>query len=162
MVLDGASMRMVLEEATSYQAIRGAAIFLTYCERPREDEPVVRVFWGPTGSGKSRTAGVEAAECGSGPDDIYWHPGGSKWWPGYDGHGVAIIDDFRPRDWKFNYLLRLLDRNPLQVEIKGGYRQFRSRFIFITCPAHPDAWYLEEGEDVVQLLRRITEIRQFV
>lgn len=71
------------------------------------------------------------------------------------------MDDFRPEDMRFQRLLRLLDRNPFRVEVKGGYRQFDSGLIFITCPRHPDSVYLDKGEDLAQLLRRLDEIIEF-
>ncbi len=75
---------------------------------------------------------------------------------------MTIIDDFRPEDFKFQYMLRLLDRNPLRAEVKGGFRQFKSALIIITCPKPPSECYADAGEDIDQLLRRINEIKEFV
>ncbi len=61
---------------------------------------------------------------------------------------------------KFQYLLKLLDRYPFRVEVKGGFRQFRSDLIIITCPKPPEECYMEAGEDIDQLLRRIDTIEE--
>lgn len=105
------------------------------------------------------TRGVNAERC-DGVDNVWWHPGG-PWWPGYDGQDGAIIDDLRPEDWKLQALLRLLDRYPLRVPFKGGFRQFTSKFIWITCPRPPQECFLEAGEDIEQLLRRIDVVKEF-
>lgn len=158
----GGGLRDVLLDGASYQGARYAQLWLSALEakRPVDTRPEVWWYWGPTGSGKSRAAATAAAERDGGPDDVYWHAGG-KWWDGYDGHGVAILDDFRQEDMKFNKLLKLLDYNPLRLEVKGGYRQFRATLVIITMPCHPDGCYAETGEDVGQLIRRIDVIKEF-
>ncbi len=84
-----------------------------------------------------------------------------KWFDGYDGHAVVILDDFRPDMAKMWMMLRLLDRYQLRVPVKGGFTQWRPELIIITCPLPPQDCYLDVGEDREQLIRRITEIRHF-
>ncbi len=155
----GGGIRDVLDLGCSYQGTRMASVILTYRESKRSRPPRVVWKWGATGTGKSRSAYAEATEGGAGADDVYTHSG-TKWWDGYDGHGVCILDDFRPEDMKFQYLLKLLDRYPFRVEVKGGFRQFRSDLIIITCPKPPEECYMEAGEDIDQLLRRIDTIEE--
>lgn len=50
-----------------------------------------RVFWGPTGTGKSHRAWEEA-----GPD-AYTKSARSKFWDGYQGESNVVIDEFRGR-----------------------------------------------------------------
>ena len=52
-------------------------------------------------------------------------------------------------------MLRLLDRYPFQVEIKGAHVQFTSKLIVITSNKSPDSWYKCENS---ALLRRIDHI----
>jgi len=59
----------------------------------------------------------------------------------------------------------LLDVYPMPLEYKGGMTNLCSQTIYITCPSHPEVLYEDlmarkEGYSA-QLLRRITEIRQF-
>jgi len=115
------------------------------------------VYWfhGPTGTGKSHTAHQEAGE------DVYRKPPG-KWWDGYEGQANVIFDEFRP-DWlKFYELLLICDKYPLKVEIKGGWRNFSAKKLFITCPIRWDEMFRSQTEEKLnQLQRRITETRFF-
>ena len=147
------NMRTLMEDPPNISTIKVIEKYLTYCEPTRCEKPHVTWFWGSSGSGKSR----KAAEL-AGPD-VYWKDD-SKWWDGYDGHQNIIIDDFRGSNMKFTYLLRLLDRYPMRVEVKGGYRQMRSLKIFITSIVHPESVYSfqDSDEPIRQLIRRLDEI----
>lgn len=116
------------------------------------------VFWlyGRTGTGKSTFAHKNAPTA-------YCKMSGNKWFDGYNGEADVIIDDFRPTsDFRFELMLQLCDRFRLMVEVKGGSRQFCAKRIFITCPENPvQLWKLVTDERLDQLLRRITECREF-
>ena len=77
------------------------------------DKQVV-VHYGDTGLGKSHDVYQDHDI-----EDIFEYPGGG-WFDGYDGQSVVIIDDFSPSDFKISYLLKLLDKYPMQVPIKGS------------------------------------------
>jgi len=118
----------------------------------------VRCFIGESGTGKSWRANKEAEESGG---DIYYKPRG-KWWDGYTGQDNVIIDDFY--GWiKFDEMLRILDRYPHQVEIKGGFANFVSKRIWITSNKEIEDWYKERSgepfdeERLAPLRRRIRE-----
>lgn len=154
MVKGGKSMREIADVCSSFQALRFAENLTQYYEKKRDW--VTEVFWyhGPTGSGKTRTAYEEA-----GPN--CWISGKNlKWFQGYDGHENVIFDDFRKDFCTFHELLRLLDRYPYTIEVKGGSRQFLAKKIWITCPFKPEDLY-DTREDVEQLLRRITVVKAF-
>ncbi len=93
--------------------------------------------------------------------DVWWSGVDLKWFDGYDGHKAAIFDDFRPDMCKLWMLLRLLDRYPLRIPIKGGFVQWRPTCIWITCPREPSDCYADMGEDIEQLMRRINVIKNF-
>lgn len=112
-------------------------------------------FWGPTGTGKSREAYARAPNA-------YWKAGGTKWWDGYDGHEDVIIDDYRKDLCPFHELLRLFDRYPMMVEMKGSSISFIPKRIFVTTPKNPnDTWEGRTEEDIQQLVRRIENIVHF-
>lgn len=138
------------------QGIRVAEKFLTYNEEPRNWECDVHWLWGPTGTGKSRTA----RELCNGSEDIYTKNTGTKWWDGYDAHEYVIIDDFRPSWWDITYMLSLLDRYEFRVETKGGHRQFRPKTIIVTSCLPPERCYLGTGEAIQQLLRRVSVVSE--
>lgn len=116
------------------------------------------VFWfyGATGTGKS----LEASERF--PEAYYKMPT-NKWWDGYDGDDVVIIDDYRRDLCSFGDLLRLFDRYPLLVESKGGTINFLARTIVVTTPKSPrETWEGRSEEDIKQLLRRVEHVKHFV
>jgi len=117
--------------------------------------PDVRWYWGGTASGKTRAAW---SELGTG---AYCKPSEGRWWDSYRPGQLVIWDEFRETSCSFQYLLSLLDRYPLQVEVKGGHVQFNSPVIIVTCPYHPRDVYTCSSEDVGQLLRRISVIKHF-
>lgn len=153
LLANGGSMRDVIEITNSYQAMRCAELILKYKEKPRDQKPIVKWYWGKTGTGKSKQAFEETKDP--------WVSGKNlKWWEGYDAHDDVIIDDFRKDFCTFHELLRILDRYPYRVENKGGSRQLRAKKIIITTPFSPLETY-DTREDVQQLIRRIDVIRPF-
>lgn len=152
---EGRGIRGVISEHVNLQAIRYAEKLLTYNEPQRNWKPSVTWIWGKTGAGKSRL-GHEL--CGT----DYYSKDGEKWWDGYDAHENIILDDFRAGNMKLNYLLKVLDRYPMRVEVKGGYRQLLAKKIIITSIHSPDSCYNTEidklKEPIQQLIRRLDKI----
>lgn len=150
----GSISKITKMEPLPFQKIRTLEKWLTYDEPQRRWKPEVIWIWGASGSGKS-----ELLDELAGPD-AYWKDG-EKWWDGYDAHEVVVMDDFRASNMKFNFLLKVLDKFPLRVEFKGGYRQLLAKKIIISTIVHPKQVYAgiaENDEPVYQLLRRITKI----
>lgn len=136
----------------NYQQIKVAEKFLTYNEEPRNWVTKVIWIWGPSGAGKSKMAREICTE------DVYVKNNGSKWWDGYDAHENVIIDDFRDSWWHITETLSLLDRYEKQVEVKGGFRQFKPKTLIITSIKSPESCYANTGESKQQILRRISQI----
>lgn len=146
------SMGEVMEQVPNYQACRHAELYLKYKEKKR---PIgkIDVIWiyGSSGSGKTR----KVYEDNEGKD--IFCPVSYKWWEGYDGHEIVLLDDIRRDYCKFHELLKLLDIYPFRVETKGGSRQVQFKKIYITAPYSPtEMWYNHSAEDIYQLERRIT------
>ncbi|MEM4959551.1 MAG: hypothetical protein QXX12_06760, partial [Nanopusillaceae archaeon] len=121
LALSGGSRAVANDPRATLHNIRTARALLEEIEPPRSaDEPIiVHWYFGRTGIGKSRRARWEA-ESEFGPDEVYRKADPSKWFNGYDRHKAVIIDDYRDSWWYFTEILRLLDRYPTQVEVKGG------------------------------------------
>lgn len=147
-------MRNVTSIGTMQQ-INVAKAFLTYNEEPRNWETEVIWLWGKTGTGKSRLA---REICNM--DDCFTKNENSKWWDGYDAHEYVIIDDFRDSWWSLTEMLSLLDRYEKKVEIKGGTRQFKPKKIIVTSCMSPANCYRNVGEEIQQLMRRVTEVTE--
>lgn len=156
-VKDGKNLaKIIIEDCISYQQIRIVEKLNEYTSKPRNPyhPPSIRWYWGATGTGKTRSVYNEFKM-----EDIY--PSFSyKWWNGYYQQKVILIDDMRKDYAKFHILLKLLDRYPHIVEIKGGTTHINSQEIIITSAFHPRELY-DTREDVEQLIRRITTIKKF-
>ena len=132
------------------------------CNMNKRQAPLIMWFYGATGSGKTRKALEMAEELKL----RLWISNDSlKWFDGYCGQEIAVLDDLRKDilpTWAF--LLRLLDRYPLIVQIKGGFVKWVPRIIIITCPVAPEecfSWFNKNGEQQQwdrqeQLNRRLT------
>jgi len=117
-----------------------------------------QVFWyyGPTGCGKSRAALEE------GGADAYWKNPTDYWWDGYSDQRCVIIDDYRKDFCKFSDLLRLFDRYPLRLNVKGSTVSFTAAVIIVTSPKSPEeTWEGRTEEDLEQLMRRIFLVKHF-
>jgi len=113
-------------------------------------EKQVVVYWGPTGTGKSRSAWSEAGL------DAYPKDPQTKFWDGYRGQSHVVIDEFRGV-LGIAHLLRWLDRYPVLVEVKGSSVVLNASKIWITSNLHPRNWYPDcDNVTVEALLRRLT------
>ncbi len=136
---------------------KGIYLYRSLRFQPRVDKPTVLVFWGDSGTGKTRKATSIS-------DDFYiLSPGNSRncWFDGYSQNKVLIIDDYY--GWmRYGYLLQLLDRYPFRVELKGGSMEFASQLIIITSNSHPEDWYrYQDNMTYAPLERRISSIYKF-
>jgi len=154
MVWDSARLGRIMEIPASvrvqhYRTLR--AIGSDYSVAPA----LVRscdVFWGPTGTGKSRRAWEEAGI------NAYCKGPRSKFWDGYQGEANVVLDEFRG-GIDVSYLLRWLDRYPVRVEIKGSSMPLLMEKMWITSNLDPRRWYPElDFETVDALLRRLNII----
>lgn len=120
-------------------------------------EKIVKVYYGPTGTGKTRKAFTEN------PEAYFWGPEQGKWFQGYSGQETTILDEYRGQ-LPFGFLLRLTDRYPMKIEFKGSSTEFVSSTIIICSPVHPLLWYpslnVSEGK-MDQMMRRISTIEWF-
>lgn len=154
MIKEGHDINKVMEVHPSafikyYGGIQRA---IMQTQQKREAPPEVIVIWGLTGVGKSKY--VSDHEL-----DIYWVNHSGKWWDGYQNQSAICLDDYRGSWFQFHELLRLLDRYPTNVEIKGGYMTFNAKKIYITSDRDPREWYPNISfETYKQLERRITKI----
>jgi hypothetical protein len=121
-------------------------------QRIRSWEVNVIVYWGPTGTGKTR----RAFQSEPAPSWIYSSDG---WFDGYAGDEVVLFDDFGGHEFKITYLLKLLDRYPMRVRVKGSFVQWAPKTIYITSNINPEEWYPNARRlHKEALMRRITEI----
>lgn len=145
----------IAQTVSSYQGLRMAEGLSKYVKAPAQCVKVVHWYYGPTGTGKSKLAFELAGED-------YWVSGkDGKWYDGYWGQKVAIFDDFRGDFCPLHTLLRLTDRYPYRVEVKGGSIWFNPKTIIITSTYSPYECYSQVPESIQQLMRRITVLKEF-
>lgn len=149
-LLDGGSSEQSIAEehfdswVRHYKAFREYKLLKT---QPRTSFEKLIVVLGPTGTGKSRFVLEQYP-------DAYWKQR-SNWWDGYSGQKNVVLDEYY--GWlPYDLLLRLCDRYPLLLEVKGGQVQCGATNIIITSNLSPSDWYQKGYKPA--LYRRITTI----
>lgn len=117
------------------------------------EPPQVHVIYGETGRGK--THGVYSKHP---VEEIFSMDAEFKWFDGYTGQKIVLFDEYRSH-FKVSMLLRLLDKYPLRVPIKGGFVNWIPEIIYITSQHPPDMWYPNITAATKRALeRRITTV----
>lgn len=132
--------------------------FMVDAVRGKQDRELeVFVFNGDTGSGKTHAA-LEYCRSQDNPDDWFLlsHEGsGTMWFDGYEGESILVLDEFRGSWCKYSWLLRVLDKYPLRLPIKGGHTWALWTKVIITT-THPwQTWYDVADTATGELQRRL-------
>ena len=122
-----------------------------------EDRVGLNNIWiqGKSGCGKSRYVRDSY--------QLFYSKPMSKWWDGYDGEEVVLIDDFDPSHGKFlAYHLKIwADHYSFNAEVKGGMLKIRPKTIIVTSQ-YPIHACFESAEDIEAITRRFTVVDMFV
>lgn len=114
-----------------------------------------RLFWGPTGTGKSHRAFAIGAASDGGSYVVPIQHGSSTWLDGYEGESVGIFDDFTG-GIPLRTMLRLLDKWRVTGQIKGGMTYPIWDSVLITSNLEPHEWYPNaHPEQLNALMRRL-------
>lgn len=133
-------MRFVQMEKESDRQIQGVRVITLY---------------GPTGAGKTHAAiNFIANNCDYYVCQAPSHKQSKMWFDGYEGQHILLLEDFEGNFCPFRFLLTLLDKYKMKVEIKGGHVWACWTTIVITTNTHPANWY--HDIDVSPLRRRLT------
>lgn len=109
----------------------------------------VVVYWGKTGTGKTRKA-MEKADFKITGDSL-------QWWDGYCGEKSILIDEYDSQI-KCTELLNILDGYQLRLPIKGGFTYANWDKVYITSNIDPNDWHsCAKDEHRNALLRRISK-----
>lgn len=135
--------------------------FIAYRELTRDkrkpDDPLDVVFLGgPPGYGKSYYAHTALTEWGlaQGYKGVYRKAPQTKWWDHYMGQQIVILDEMDGSWMPWNTLLQLLDKYPVDVELKGETAvDFSAKLVIMTSNKEPEDWYDKKPNEA--LIRRI-------
>lgn len=106
--------------------------------RSLDVRPVVELFCGATGAGKTYDAIHSLRDeyhC-----DPYVKPPSSIWFDQYRAQKGVVFDEFTAATFQFHLFLTLLDWTPTSVQFKGGSAPFMAEHIIITSNK-PGTWY---------------------
>ncbi len=157
----GERLTTIILDCPTYNIMRMVEKLASYRQPTKVyDKRTVHWFWGETGKGKTKMA-YEMVEEGN-----FWLSNDHQWFDGYDGQEIALIDELRAKNWPYSLMLKLLDGYPLRLPVKGGFTIWEPKVIIITTPFPPEKTYAGTAENVdggiQQLIRRITNIREFI
>lgn len=158
----GGTMQDLLKLQPTFQHIRIYEKVLQYKQLSTEYKKKEVIWcWGPTGTGKTRWSYAQIPK-----DEDFWVSNkDSAWFDGYYGQKYVIIDELRAGTWPYREMLRLLDGYEIRLPIKGSFIIWNPIKILITTPYGPEETYKGQitfGDGSIdQLLRRITEIKEF-
>jgi len=147
-IKDGADIVDVIEaQPHLLPCQRALREFKAMLLKPLHREVNVIVLIGGAGTGKTRYAYEKYP-------GIYSKPRG-EWWDGYTGQKEILLDDY------YGYLpycelLRVLDRYPYQVPVKGGFVQAQWDTVVITSNKSPTEWYKQGLTDALK--RRLNKM----
>jgi len=114
-------------------------------------------YWGGTGVGKSHKAFRNYS-----PKTHYIKDLSTHWWDGYKGQEIVILNEYRS-DFKFSYLLQLVDKWPMNVPVRNKESvPFLSKKIIFTSSQHPTECYPNIDESRFRQFTRRVDIREVV
>lgn len=120
-----------------------------------DTEEPMQYWWGPTGTGKTRTARTLYPNA--------FFKARSKWWDGYKAEEVVVIDEIEPEDNK--HLASLfkvwLDRGRFSAETKGGSMIIRPRVIILISNYSMEEVFVGDPTKVLNPMRRRCDVAHF-
>lgn len=149
-ILEGTEVRDIADRhfAMWCQYRKAFAEYAALHSVPRTWETEVHIIWGATGTGKTRhaiDAGAAMVEMDKGG---FMH--------GYAGQPILLFDDFDVTTISRSLFLRLTDRYPTTINVKGGSMNWNPKTIYITSNFSPAEWY----DSCPAVQRRFTTITQ--
>ena len=110
----------------------------------------VFLYWGPTGSGKSRTVYEKYPELYKKDD--------TEWWEGYTDQTVIFFEEFYGQH-KIASMLKWLDGYPERLQVKGTSAMSYWTTVIIASNVHRDQWWAHATQAIPFAVRAALERR---
>ena len=145
--------RMILNDVSNYQAMKYAENLQKYLfeHRDPKNPPVVYWIYGSAGTGKTKVV-YDSFDDICNVSDFHWLG------TGYTQNECFLLDDFRESDMSFQKLLKIIDRYPYTMPVKGSSVPLNSPYIIITSPKSVANTFTQTEEELQQIHRRLIEI----
>jgi len=138
---------IVSEQPQLLPSIRALEKYKTLITKSTHRDVKIIFLIGSPGTGKTRWAWENYP-------DLYSKPEG-HWWDGYTNQTTVLLDDYQG-DISYTQFLKVLDRYPINLPIKGGFVPATYTTVIITSNTNYDKWY---NENPAAIKRRIHEIK---
>lgn len=159
MVVEGRTMREVaLADPVGFARYsKGLQVLQQTIHRPQAVLRRCALFWGKTGTGKTKTVFDNWNDT-----DIYTVFNITvPWFDGYCDEQVALLDECGAGMMDINILKRITDRYPTIVPIKGGSARWHASTVILTSNTPLEHWYGHATHDDMEALRRRIECFEF-
>jgi len=127
----------------------------------------VFVYWGDTGTNKTRRVLHETRMKYGNARNLYIDTLSGKFWDGYIGQADILLDEVSCKSLERSYIditmmLRILDIYQVRVEVKCAVAWLQATRVFITSNQDPDLWFPQiSPTHHAALQRRITRLEHF-
>lgn len=145
---------VLIEDPTMMTNIRYWKSLLIETDSPRTEMTQIVLIYGAPKTGKSKWFTYYAQSMGWRMMRLL-HSKEYKWFEGYDGQELVVIDEFDPNEMSLVRLNYLADEHEAKVETKNGSVQFKAKILGITTNMHPSLIYKNKPEQREALKRRI-------
>lgn len=138
---------VISEQPHLLPTIRSLQTYKNLVHKSTHRDVKVIILIGSAGIGKTKWAWDNYP-------DLYTKPEG-HWWDGYTGQNTILLDDYYG-DIPYAQFLKVLDRYPLNLPIKGGFTPALYTTVIITSNQSHKQWGYP---DSLAISRRIHEIK---
>lgn len=144
---------VVSEQPQLLPAIRSLEKYKSLISKSTHRDVNVIFLIGSPGTGKTRWAWENYP-------DLYTKPEG-HWWDGYSGQNTILLDDYQG-DINYTQFLKVLDRYPINLPIKGGFIPANYTTVIITSNKNYDKWYFEPPQAIARRIKTIINLDEVV
>lgn len=146
----GTGLKDIMEEYTGTWSRAHVAIEKMYRayepKRIARKVPMVVVWHGPPGSGKTTKLNAKIAEIEAKGSAVYEYSEDNGWWDNYTGQPVIAFNNFEDHSFDRTTWLRICDSGSFSIKRRYiGPRCLDNKLVLITSVKHPRDWWKGQG-----------------